>query len=135
MPPRRTGQQGLSPFSSDYEPAFEEVASKRGFVLPAWLPTERGAVFFVTVCICMMIAVAGSPGAHPGGTPTPAGADAPANVAANVPTASAAIGTAAPQQPTPAQLADVQLGSVIEEVAPERHAVEWLFVGAFGLFG
>ena len=34
-----------------------------------------------------------------------------------------------------AQLADVQLGSVIEEVAPERHAVEWLFVGAFGLFG
>ena len=33
-----------------------------------------------------------------------------------------------------AQLADVQLGGIIDEVAPEGHAVEWLLVGACRLF-
>lgn len=112
MPPRRGGQPGLSPFSSEYEPTYAEAAPRRHFVLPGWLPAERGAVFVVTTFICLMIALAGSPGAHPGQTPTPARPTADSAAVAIVPTVaptavSAGIATVATGEPIATAAADV----------------------------
>ena len=47
---------------------FDDPA-RRDIPLPRWFPAERTAVFFVTAVICLFVAIAGSPGLHPGRAP------------------------------------------------------------------